>query len=520
MIRPLSLNQELFRVPTLRIDARGLATGERGVLRFAILPHVVAFFQSYSHKHSLDTMAQSLRILKIRSRTHGLEFIVDLPVQGSYQLDAAAQIARILRGEVFTGSWPHFVPYRDRQSPIGYDAEQLVKWDEGPVFYHRHAADKFSLDGEIAFNSLLFDLALLRSKPSEHARCMLKLPMGLRAPMQALLWRRKLSASIAQVVREPKGKFDQAESFYLFDVQNPPRSFYGMLQEMPGVEVYHAVNPSIYVERGYTHPFALESCVRFLEGDTIHFFSGSRNAVDRCDASQLAFVDIEHARAQAFRLSSEPRTQQLAPIESADEQLLGRPLSEALQLQVSLVAVQSPHFEPATAAWINHPRELEWLKRLIFGLPQQALDEYRIALTRQGVMITHKTQLEWVPLGMQLRLLAPNVYAPLGYILSPRLSPAQLATALAQQPKQVYVLPGTIAEHFAIPESAFVPLARRVLAGLRTNAAEVLGVDAADMPDVVEYQSVPAGRFALWRQNLLRPSLSTTRTKALPSEPS
>lgn len=514
MIEAVTIDQEHFRVPTLRTDSRGLVIGDRGILRFAILPQVVAFFQALTEEQSLDHMAQSLRVVKVRSRTTGLELLVDIPSQGSYLLDRAAKIARMLRGEAYTGNWPHFVPYRDRQAPFGYDARELVGWQNGPIFYGRHGAQKIELVGEMAFEALVLDLSLDRVKPPQSTRCTLRARSGLRSSLQSFLWRRGIKASVAEVVREPRGKFDRPETLYLFELPEVPERLFNLFEAMPGVEVYHAFGRNLYVERGFAHPFAIENCRRFFDGDKVYLFSGTRDGVDLIDGDALTFVDIADLRAQDFRAPVAEKIRTAGDlVGKPDAVYRGQPLGKSIEYKVHIVHVPEGGGEHISGILIRDPQEIGWLKRIVYSLPQTALESYRAAFTDQGVLIVNPLGVELVPLGHPLKEVFPGVYLRAGMRFAPPIGFEHLARALKMSRGHLYVLPFGIDDPIEVPEAIIKPLVRYLLADVdivraHDTSPPDLGVDREQG---IPLRSAEAGMFALWAQNIFKPSITDPR---------
>ena len=508
MIEAVTRDQEHFRVPTLRTDARGLVVGDRGLLRFRILPQLVSFFQALTEEQSLDHMASSLRIIKVRSRTSGLEFLVDIPVLGSYLMDRAASIARLLQGEVYTGAWPHFVPYRDRRSPFGYDASHLDTWENGAVLYDLHGQSQFEIVGELTFSGLLLDLSMARTKAIESNNCMLKVEPGLRAPLQSFLWRRKVEAKIAQVGTRPQGQFEASKSYYLFQLPKAPQHLYALFEGVPGLEVYHSFGKNLFVERGWSHPFALENCRRYFAAESHFFFSGTKDRVEVINSDGLVFVDIAKLEAQGFRFAAHSQL-------SRGEDIFGQPdavfdgvaLGERLDYEVKLTAIPSATVEQVRGAWLTSQHELRWLKRIVFSLPQSALNDYRAAFTDRGVLIVNPRGIEWVPLGLQLKEIFSGVYIPLGTRFVPPVGYEHLAKALGIERGFVYVIP-EMRYPIEIQDTYLKPLARYMLADVELQQIR----DKAPREQFIEDQAIPlhsaeAGLFSLWAQNIFKPGL-------------
>lgn len=519
MIESVTLNQQYFRVPTLRADARGLVLGERGVLRFSILPQVVSFFQALTQEQSLDHVASSLRIVKIQSRQRGPEFLVDIPAHGSYLLDSAARIARLLRGEAFTGSWPHFVPYRDRQSPFGYDAGTLGVWGNGPIFYGKRSDLNADLTGELSFEALLLDLSLERREPPAGRHCMLKVPVGLRAPVQSYLMRRRIKASVARVYREAKGRFDREELVYLFDVPDLPERLFGLFGDLPGMELYHQRAKGVFVERGWDHPFAVENCRRFFSESHWTFFCGSRDRVERVEAEGILFVGIDSLKGQHYRAAVAPQIVQTQKLSGApDQEFKGHPVQNALDYQVSIVRMPESSSKSLVATFLVEPQELLWLKQVVFNMPRAALSDYQVAYTDQGVLLYNPKGIEWVPFGVPLYSIFANVFLPMGARFAPPIEEEHLAQILGVQQDTLVVFPAGIEAPIAIPRTFMRPLAKALLADIELTLARDLSPGTTPGPERgFELKSKPMGRFALWRENLLKPTLIDP-PKALPNK--
>src|SRR5688572_32943147 len=121
MLEPISLGQARTHCPGLAADERGVVMGRRIALFSPDVARAVGFFRSYSREVSLDEVLSSLEIKEAISERGGRELMVIFEITNSYAGDRAAQSARMHKGRAFTGTDAHFVPYRDRRSPLGYD---------------------------------------------------------------------------------------------------------------------------------------------------------------------------------------------------------------------------------------------------------------------------------------------------------------------------------------------------------------------------------------------------------------
>lgn len=531
MLERVALQQERFRTPGLRADGRGIAIGERGLLRFGTLTQVVGFFRAFSEEQSLDHILPTLRIIKARSQIQGLELLVDLPSQGSHMLDRAAAIARLLRGTVFTGRAPHFVRYRDSGAPFGYDAQRLVALREGVVLYDETGPMQFRPEGEITMRGLIMSLSLVRTrKPSAMSGSLfLRVPRGIRTAVQRFFWERRISAGVAQLVRKAAGRFDQDEDFFLFRMENFPARLVPLFEGLPGVELYHARRTNIFVERGYTHPFALESCRKALDEEGAFFFSGSRGVVDRIEG-EAVFVDIEKLKdvdVQDAALKPEQEAELLRTGGRSPEGWTTQQVSESLHYPVHLIE-RDAAAEGATAVYLQTPQEMAWLKKLIYTLPETALENYRMALTDQGCVVLNREGVEMVPIGMQLREVFTNVFIPRNAQFSPPLGYEQLQRHLGLKAGYVYLMPSGLTKAFALDEGYLQPLARYLLAEVDLSQISSAGAERLGMSEAVKMVNRDIGYFALWGHNLRRIDLvdeqgggsaPTQPMQALPAPP-
>ena len=506
MLEQVALNQERFRAPGLRTDSRGIAIGERGLLRFGTLSQVVGFFRAFTEEQSLDYLLPTLKITKARSRIQGLEILVELPSQGSHMLDRAAAITRLLRGEVFTGRSPHFVRYRDAQAPFGYDIQRLVATSDGMVLYTRTGPLQFKEEGTIAFRGLLMSLSRMRRRHEvSQGSLYIRVPPGLRTAVQRFLWQRDISAGVTELHRRASGRFDEGESFYLFRIETFPPRLLPLFDGLPGVELYHTRRSNIFVQRNYDHPFALESCRKAMDDGDMYFFSGARDTVDQVEG-EPQFVDINHLK------GLELQDPTLTPRREAQLMSQGAPpppgwtaqqVREALHYPVHLI--HRPDLRNSVSAlFISTPQEMLWLKRLIYMMPQTALEAYQMAVTDQGCLVLNRKGVELLPIGMQLREVFNNVFIPADTLFSPPIGVDQLQRHLGLQAGKVYFMPRGLQQAFFVDEAGFKPMARYLLADVALREVADKAPEPMSMKEGVEMVNRDVGYFALWGHNLRR----------------
>jgi len=140
--------------------------------------------------------------------------------------------------------------------------------------------------------------------------------------------------------------------------------------------------------------------------------------------------------------------------------------------------------------------QAQWLKRLVYFLPQTSLRGHRVALTDRGILAVANQDVDVIPLGAPLAEVAPGLLVPLGMDLVPRVAPEVLARSLGHGAGVYTVFPPG-GPPFQVSDQALVPLERRALARVEVAAAEVLDarIEPPGDPAVV---NDPVGRFALW----------------------
>jgi hypothetical protein len=524
MLEHVSLQQERFRTPGLRADGRGIAIGERGLLRFATLTQVIGFFRAFTEEQSLDHILPTLRIYKGRSQVQGLELLVDLPSQGSHMLDRAAAIARLLRGEVYTGRAPHFVRYRDSAAPFGYDAQKLANLKEGVALYDRSGPLTLSEDGEINFRGLILGLTLgrRRTDPIGAGSLYIRVPMGLRNAVQRFLWERSIRAGVAALEREGTGRFDAGAAFFLYRCESFPKRLVPLFAGLPGVELYFTRRSNVFVERSFSHPFALESCRKALDDDAMYFFSGTRNAVDRV-AGEAVFTDVEalkHVDLKDPSLRPEVEASLLSGGAPAPPGWSAKEVEDALHYPVHLIR-RATAASAAAAVFIQSAQEMAWLKRLVYALPETALENYQMAVTDQGCVVVNRAGVEFVPIGMQLREVFPNVFIPNALQFSPPLSYDQLQKHLGLHTGYCYFMPSGATQAFSLEERSLRPIAQYLLADVDLTQATPTHAEPLALSDAIELVNQDVGYFALWGHNLRGTELSDapTVTQPLPALP-
>ena len=306
-LEPISLGQGRTHCPGLAADERGVVMGRRLALFFPDVARAVGFFRTYSREVSLDEILSSLEIQESLSERGGREMMVRFEIAGSYAGDRAAQAARMHRGRAFTGAEQHFVPYRDRKSPLGYDLagpEDIVSdaaqvSGEGAVLvlYGEAGADRRQLGRSLQLRDLVLGLSPRPLSATEreqetHATLVIRCEHGLARMLCRYLWSRQVRATVTSAVSAKKSLFTgKQREVQLLSCEAIPRHVAQLLQNTPGMTVFVPTQKHLLVEWGFRHPIALESCgAAFPDDETVLFF-GPPNKTERLVVGEEA-VDI------------------------------------------------------------------------------------------------------------------------------------------------------------------------------------------------------------------------------------
>ncbi|HEY1098132.1 MAG TPA: hypothetical protein VGF99_04360, partial [Myxococcota bacterium] len=268
-LEPVSLGQGRTHCPGLSADERGVVMGRRLALFFPDVARTVGFFRAYSREVSLDEILSSLEIQEAVSERGGREIMVRFEVQGSYAADRAAQAARLHRGRIFTGTEQHYVPYRDRKSPLGYDlaaGDDLVSDPSPLVLYGEAGADRRALGRTIQLRDLILGLSPRPLSGSEreietHDTLVIRVEHGLSRMLCRYLWSRQVRARVSSAVSARRSMFSgRGREVQLVSCEGLPHHVAALLSKTPGMRVFVPTHKHLLVEWGFRHPIALESC--------------------------------------------------------------------------------------------------------------------------------------------------------------------------------------------------------------------------------------------------------------------
>jgi hypothetical protein len=427
--------------------------GQRGLILFSSLDRLVAFLRAYSEEGSLDELVPSLQIRRLVTplRTH--ELMLSAYAESSYRMDRLAGIARLTGGLVFTGTQRHFVKYRDAAAPLGYDVQQLVDEPADLVLYHDSFRQTYSYERELSFRNLVLKLTPQRLAPSERtvpARLLATAELGVGHALISYLYRFRIAVVAAAVEWPPESAFeDRPRRRFLFKMSDVPERVVGLLGSLPGVHLFEPLGEGLGVELGYRHPVALETCTSLFEKQSLYLFQGDGEVLQVDPLPPFAPLR------SLVRIDAGELEEPAAVPEGSEASAAG------LSLSLRLVPSQDP-WRSVVASVIDKSQR-EWLARLLYALPGDALSSLRIAETEDSFYLICATGIEGVPLGSFYREVATRIYIPAGFAIVPAVAPSVLEELVRGDQEGHVFFSADGSSPRLVPSTAFGPVSRRAL---------------------------------------------------------
>ena len=481
MLEHVTANQTRFIAPGLSADTRGIAVGRFCVILLPSVDRVIGLLRGLSEAGQLEDLAAALKIYQVQTPLKSRELIVQAPVAGSHIADAISAVSALMGGLIFTGSSKHFVRYRDSRSPMGYDLDNLHTGKGDFILYDTEFVQAYHREREITLASLALKLSLETERdqpPLDDEQVLLRIAPGLWRAVAGYLHRHQVHCEVAACELQGGGR---ARGFYLIRCVIRAR-MEGLFRSTPGIELHRQVTSRIAVQAGFKHPLDLGACEGILPDQQFYIFSSTRNSLDVLTmppvfVSSEALVDLGQPARELTVAAADGATVPRLEVQLKLSPSLSTP---GAVLALRLLRSQAP-----------------WLKKLVYLLPSQTLEQCAVCITADQIFITGEAGIEFIPLGEQFYQAAPGVLVPVGLELLPRLQPGVLIDHLGAGPNNlVFFLrdqPAPVRLHLA----DFSPLSRQTLAPIHI---ERLG---ADPPGELTSRSAsiknaPLGVFPLW----------------------
>lgn len=513
-LEPVSLGQGRTHCPGLSADERGVVMGRRLALFFPDVARAVGFFRAYSREVSLDEILASLEIQETVSERGGREMMVRFETQGSFAADRAAQAARLHRGRAFTGTEQHFVPFRDRRSPLGYDlsdpgdlVNDVADLALGLVLYGEAGADRRKLGRKIQLRDLILGLSPRPLSDAEkqqeaHDTLVVRCEQGLSKMLCRYLWSRQVRARVTSAMSARTSLFTgRPREIQLVTCEAIPRHVAQLLADTPGMKVFVPTQKHLLVEWGFRHPIALESCGAAFKDDETVLFYGSADANDPRAPSGHA--------GKTERLMVEEDAVDIRDL--VDVTVRGKdgvipppvdvkPLGiESLDVELKLARL--PRASASTTALLIELDRLRWFQKLVYLLPAAILRTYEAVLTDQHIIVINRRGVHGIPFGAPMTEIYPQIFCPVGMSLLPRVDYDLLREHLQIRPDQNLTFFPDNGVPFAVPIADLKPLSRAVVAPERAKAS-ILEIASRTIAEELAMPTVShkrQGAFSLWR---------------------
>ncbi len=496
MLDHVAANQTRFVAPGLTPDPRGVAIGRYCVVLLPSLDRVVGLFRGLSERTSLDDLLASLKIIQVKTPLQSQEFLVQLPAQSSFAADTLAQVANLMGGLTFTGSSKHFVKYRDTRSPLGYDVDSLHSGAGDVVLYADDFVQAYTRVRELPFGRLALGLSLEKVRGDrllESEVSLLRVVPGLWRQVVKYLHRNNRPCKAAACESEMAAGQREPERFYLVQTR-----LHGRMEKLfrttPGIELYRFAGERVAVEVGYGHPLELSSCASVFPDGRFHMLAGQR---DRQDViiGKPTYVD-------AAALVSIG-----APVQAPETVAAAQVEIEGVNVPLKLVCSLAPR--QSVAASRIPAGQAPWLKKLIYMLPPQVLEETQICVAGDHIYLhAGERGLEFLPLGEMFYQAAPGVMVPIGHELIPRIHPDVLVHHLKGGPDKLFFfvrpqgddhqLPGAGSIPLLLPREAFTPLSRKAMAHVVVKPLSPVALSGVVQQAQLALVNDPVGAFPLW----------------------
>jgi hypothetical protein len=499
VLERVALHQNRFRTPGVGPDARGVLLGQKGVILFASIDRLVAFFRAYSDEGSLDELLAGRQLQRVKTPLRTRELLLSIDAESSYRMDRVASIAKLAGGMVFTGTQRHFVQYRDATSPLGYDVLELLDRDDDAVLYHDTFQQTYEVEREVSFRELLLKLSPYREaslglgRTAEQA--WVTAEVGIGHALIGYLFRWQVDARAALAEWPSESAFDdEARRLLVFDVREAPTRILELMRDLPGVRVYEPIGGQTAVEVGYRHPISLDSCASVFQSGLTLFTGGYQASLaDGSAASGLgsthevlvfdplpAFAPVRSLVRASLQPSLEVEGER-PPI------ALGPVVAKPLTLRLAKTSEPFSHVH-ATAVPLA---DREYLARMLYVLPPKTLASLRAAMTDTHVYLIDPHGIEGVPLGRFFSEIAERIYVPAGLTLVPAVAPAVLKDLVqAQGEDHIFFHPNDPTPQ-RVPNAAFGLVARSMIDSVAARPVHADAPERFDPPlPLMEYDEL------------------------------
>jgi len=495
VLLPVAQHQTRFSHPGLGFDERGVVVGERSIIFLPSLDRVIAVLQILSESVRSDELFSSMEIQRVRGSLGSHDFVVTTLLRDSRQLDRVAEIASLHRGELLVGSGRNYVRYRDRRSPLGYDADRLAEGEGDFLLQGRVAEGGFSTEDLMPLRALLMRVG---AKPGrsfatggeERAEILDQVFVlartGLRKSLEAFIWRRHTKAEICELSEGLERRH------YLYRVETPPPELLRLCERTPGLTAYIPDGSYSAVEYGFIHSFNLGACASVLAPHGLHLFSGGGAPVRVLrDAGAFIPLCLSVGLDAGADRQAHPKVLETVLEKSVDRSKIVLRLVPSLNTRRDAGALYIPKAQRSS------------FEAILYLLPPSQLERCQVADFAEGLILLPldpgpRSRIQGIPLGTPLWQAAPEVYLPVGLELVPRIKMDLLVELFSASASRRIFFLGVNEPPIALL-GAFSALDREFLAIPTIKSLAARSVPALAVPQL-RYPKI--GPFPLWGSQL------------------
>jgi hypothetical protein len=480
-----------------------VVVGQKGVLLFYSFDRLVSALRLLSEEQALGDLLPTLRIEEVRSSLSARGYLLRCLSGDSRTLDRCARVAALCFGTLYVGTDRHFIAYRSRQAPLGYDVVELSPESFDYILYGASFTQTYSRIAEIPLLGVLLRLQLLPraqvaagGEPAALAdlqdgaeELWLLIPDGLLHRVLRFLWQRGIEAAVAlqgPLPLDAAPEIPTSSSPFPFHeaalLRLPPLASSkaplaaraapkSLLLDLPFVRALRPLSERLAVEVGHVHPLRLQSFERLFDKEQRYLFlSGSASGKTAAlTLPATPFVPAERLIELHYAAPSPQKSSpgEAAPLRPTPQKEAFGQLGPPLRLQLRLLAEPTPS-EPPVAALIPYT-QAKTLGKLLGLLPSSLFPELRAVCIDEGILFVGDSgTIASLPLGRLFYAAAPSVLVPLGMRLVPRLRGDILQAKLgAPDGSLVIFLPG--AAPFSLGKELFTPAAGSLITRLLTT---------------------------------------------------
>ncbi|MBN2332412.1 MAG: hypothetical protein JXO49_12560 [Deltaproteobacteria bacterium] len=484
--RPSSIGTEPT-YPGLFVDQRHILVGHEGLITLCspeaggdevVDPRLLSLLTTISEEVPLAGRVTVMRLLHRR----GYLVRVSTPDREwsgfSRFFDWLAAAAAHSNGRLYVGQEQHFICYRDRQAPRGYDTvagpvalETLMLADETGQ-YHIPARELAPLPLD---ELLLHCVPVADSQPVALGESFVLAPQAYYRLLARYCRRHRLAYRLARFTDQQGARqvvFHLEDGRQEDETKILPANVIAYLSSLPFCQVLRLAagggSRKLLVPWNQALPGNAEHLLGVFPADCLVIVPGGQEAASRCIVPAPPFFAGDDLLVRGL---SAAVTDAALPITAQD-----------LQLEIPLLLVPDLGTHHSPAAIVLDAEEMAWVRRLLYRLPPMVFDDLRLFYgVDHGVLLGDGRSLVAVPFGIPLRRVREsNLYIPLAEKLVPELSWSVLAEVLDLKDQVVTLLTG--AQCFEVPEDAFFPLSRFLVADIGRPSVRLALRPAAALP--------------------------------------